>query len=238
MPASELPTTQAAQSPEARRREALPRRPVYTVALAGAEVRRRFRARVRLLFALGALLGLLTAWLTGLVAAGQAGPWSGPLLLAAGALLVLTGAARGRLARVQLVSQLLAFVALGAVLGVSAPPGDAAFSFLLHPSLLVGLPLLGSALVPGLLGRELPGWAELLLAAVWWVPAGVALAWLPAGEWILAGSGAAGLLLLFLLQLASQEAPPIYTPAQTARAAADVLPLALLGIGRRLAGRA
>ncbi|HOX43430.1 MAG TPA: hypothetical protein PK668_07530 [Myxococcota bacterium] len=227
----------AGNSPETRRREALPRRPVFTVALAGAEIRRRFRARLRLWFALSVLVGLAPAWLLPLLPAEQGLAGQAPVLLTAGALLALSFAARRRLPRVQLASHLLGLAALGAWVGLGAPR-DAALAYLLHPTLLVGLPLLGAACLPGLVRRDLPGWAEFLLSGLWLALAGLLLAWLPAGEGILAASGAAGILLLFVVQLASQEALPVYTPAEAGRAAADSLPLALLGLGRRLSGQA
>jgi hypothetical protein len=245
MPARDDPTvapapgrSPPARSPEDRRREALPRRPVFTVALAGAEIRRRFRARQRLGFALAVLLGLGVAWLLPLLPGEQPLAGQAPLLLTAGALLSLSFAARRRLPRVQLVCHLLSLASLGAWLGAGAPRDSGQVAYLLHPTLLIGLPLLGSAVVPGLLRRDLPGWAEFLLAGPWLILAGLLLAWLPAGEGILTVSGATGIALLFLVQLASLESLPVYTPAEAVRASADSLPLAFLGLGRRLLGRA
>jgi hypothetical protein len=223
-------------TPEQRRRSALPRKAVFTVHQAGAEVQRRFRARLRLAFGLSALLGILAMWLSASLLGAR--DLALPLLLASAALFLASVAARGRLARAQVAGHLLGMLALGGALGALSPSDGSQLAFLWHPSLLLGGPLLGSALVAWLVRRALPGWLEFLLAGLWLAPAGVALLMFPAGAWVLFGSGGAALLLLFLLQVGIPETLPVHPPTRAVLAAVDSIPLALLGLGRRLTGQA
>ncbi len=231
-------------TPEQRRRRALPREAVFTASMAGREVQRRFLIQQRIAFTLAVLLGLAAMWILALQTAQLREMLRWPLFLAGGGFLALNAAVRTRAVNsrekkkhggrwLQAAAFYLAFIALGGGTGTLSPPGNG----LLNPTVLVGLTLLGVTINTVVFRKERSRFAEFLLGGPWLVAAGVIVFFLPAGEWVLLASGFTAVLLMLMLFLSAGAALQIFKPREPLFAAADVIPLFFLQTWRGWTGQ-
>lgn len=224
-------------SPEQRRRQSMLRKPVFTAAMAGPDVQHKFLTRQRFLFAFQVLLGL-----AGMFAAAWVLPRPGmdllwPLVGVTAFLLALSFVSRMRLRWLQPLAFSGGMIAAGLAVGWLFKPGPDLLNQLLNPTLAVGGLLFGLALNSLLPGRGRSAWAEYLLAGPWLAIVLAVMWFFPAGEWLMAASGLAGVVLAYCAVRAGPEALPIYQPNQALAASADVLPLACIASFRWLWGR-
>jgi FtsH-binding integral membrane protein len=227
-----------ARSPEERRRLSLAREAVYTAAMLGVDVQRRFLVRQRLLFTLAIGLGLGAMW--AVAWAVEITPKLGlrwPLFLAALALLGMCSVGR-RIHRVlHLGGFFLGWLALGGALGTFSL--TRAFPIpLLNPTVLVLVVLLGSVVNTAWVKREFSSFSRFLLLGPWLgLGLVVCYLWLPAGEWVLLWSGSAAILLAFVLHFSGPLALQSFTPGQVLTAAADVIPMLFVAGWNSFTGR-
>jgi hypothetical protein len=222
-----------ADTPEQRKRRTLPRETMFTVALAGREVQRRFLIQKRIAFTLAVLLGLSAMWILALQPEARHSSLRWPLFGAAGCFFLLSAATRTRSRWLQTVAFYLAFITLGGALGTLGPPGNG----LLNPTVLVGLTALGVTINTIIFKKERTRFAEFLLGAPWLLAACVIAFFLPAGEWVLLASGSAAVLLMLMLCLSADVSLLIFQPKEHIFAAADVVPIVFLLAWRSWSGQ-
>ena len=220
-------------TPEQRKRRILPREAVFTAAMAGREVQRRFLIQKRIAFTLAVLLGLAAMWILALQNPGQRFLLRWPLIGAAGCFFLLSAAIRARSRWLQTAAFYLAFITLGGGIGTLSPPGNG----LLNPTVLVGMTALGASINTVVFKKERTRFAEFLLCAPWLAAACVAVFFMPAGEWVLFASGAAAVLLLLMLFLSAEVALQIFQPREHIFAAADVVPIVFILAWRGWSGQ-
>jgi hypothetical protein len=231
-----MPQAQSMDSPQHRKRRSLTPKPVFTISMAGPNIQHRSLNHIRILFTLQILSGLACLLCTTLLSKpGPAVFW--PLTGISLFLLTLSFITRLRLPWFQLLSFILGICCTGFVVGFSlVPEGRNAFNTLLHPVLLIGLPLLGYTLW-GLISSTPYSFKGIFFTGSWILLAFGLVWFFPSGEWNLGSSGLLGLLFLFCLQRATLEAKSIYRPNESWMASADVLPLAVLALLKLFSGR-
>jgi FtsH-binding integral membrane protein len=218
---------EAAVTPEQRRRVLLQRETIYTVALSGTEVQRKFLVKQRLCFLLGCLLGLAAMWGMAVLEFMPRLALRWPLFLVWLALVGLAIVLRPRFRLPQVGTFFAGWLAFGAFAGSFIDGGLQAAPILLNATLLVALPLLGCVVNPLVWKKERTPFAEFLLIGPWLVIGVVLAHFMPAGEWTLVLAGASGLLLCYLLHLTSPQVLQGFTAQQALAAAVEVVPLSL-----------
>lgn len=227
-------------TPEQRRQKAVTRRPLFTVALAGPDVQRKFLFRTRMLFALASTLALGAMWLgavwpigdislplVGGLGRGIGSPTAGLAVF----LLLASLFARERHKVLQVLLFGAAIVLLGLAIGLALPGGSRAIQA--SASVIVAVPLWGYALNTRFL-KAPSAFREYLLTGPWFLAGLLLGTFVQASQWVLAVSGSLSLCLLFALHRAAPLALPIYQPNESLVAAADVLPLAVIPAFLRL----
>ncbi len=223
-------------TPEQRRRRALPRESVFTVQLAGQDVRRRFLVKQRLFFSFFVFIALATMWSVFTFGdAATAEIIRLPVFGASAAFLAMATAMRFQHQRWQVLLFFLFIVSLGAALGTLFLPGT--WQALSNPSLLVGLSLAGCTINTLLMKKEFSNSVQLLLAIPWLLTASVVAYFLPAGELVLSLSGLSALVFVTMMLRSAPTAMQIYQPNQSMAAAADVISLNLVSIWQKWTGR-
>lgn len=224
------------QTPQEKRRLTLPREQVFTVAMAGNDIQRAFLLKSRLFFAIGIAIGLLAMWLAAALVEERLMHLLRWPLLGIGLLLWAAGPA---LCRGKTWSEAVVFFAAWALIGGGAgccAGSGADRDLLLNPTLAIGVLLLG-LLVNTSLRKRPAAVASEFLWLLPWLAAAVAAAWFfPAGEWPLALSGAAGLLLAATLASSGERALAAFAPRESLRAGTAALQLCLQSGWQRLRG--
>ena len=215
-------------SPQQRRRRSLSPRALFTVAMAGPDVQRRFVLLQRAVFALIGLAGLASMLLGALILPRPDHDLLWPLAGFAAFLLVLSAISRTRSPWLQAISFVLGTLATGVIVGWTLPAGPQLQNTLLNPAVVIGTLLVGG-MINGLLYKtERSPLMEYLMTGPWLLIA-LAIAWFfPASEWVLGISGALALALSYCMLRSSREALPIYQPGEAVTAAMDVVPLACI----------
>jgi FtsH-binding integral membrane protein len=234
---SSNPASETRLSPEQRRRQSLTRKRVFTAAMGGPDIQRRFIVRQRLGFA-------------GLVALGLGAMFAGALLIelpsadllwpiggAAAFALILSSLLRLRGRFFQPLFFGLGLVAGGLAIGWALPGDLETLPILLLATLLIGSGLAGAVVIGLAYKAERSSFREFLWVGPWLLAALAAAWFLPASELTLAICGAVAVLLSYGLVRACREALAIYQPSEVLTAAADVVPLAFLASFRWLWGR-
>ncbi|NMB75702.1 MAG: hypothetical protein GYA21_11310 [Myxococcales bacterium] len=224
------------QTPQEKRRLTLPREQVFTAAMAGSDIQRAFLLKSRLVFAIGIAIGLLAMWLGAALVEERLMHLLRWPLLGVGLLLWASGPALGR---GRMWADAALFFAAWALIGggVGCMVGESVErDLLLNPTLLLGVLLLG-LLVNTRLRKRPAAPAVEFLGLLPWLIAAVAATWFfPAGEWPLALSGAAGLLLAATLAASGERALGAFTPGESVRAGTAALSLCLQSGWERLRG--
>jgi FtsH-binding integral membrane protein len=215
-------------SPQQRRRRSMSPKAVFTVAMAGPDVQRRFVLLQRSVFALIGLAGLASMLLGALVLPRPDHDLLWPLAGGAAFLLVLSAISRFRTPWLQAASFVLGTLATGLIVGWTVPAGPQLHNTLLNPALVIGTLLVGG-MINGLLYKtDRSPLMEYLMTGPWLLVA-LAIAWFfPAGEWVLGISGALALVLMYCMLRSSREALPLHQPSEVVAAAVDVVPLACI----------
>jgi len=226
----------SADTPQRRLRSAQPVKTLFTVAMGGHEVQRKFLFKQRLVFTAFGALGIGAMWLTAFLRP-PLPPWASWLGLAAGLLSWwLSGTQRLRRPGAQVMLSLLAFLWTGAAAGHALASSYFPWERLLDLSALVGGLLIGCTLNT-LFFRQPPTPArQFLLIGPWLLLSALAIYFFPDSEWLLLCGGALGLLLIFLALRAEAATLQVYQVKEIWAAAADLVPLNLWITWSRLQG--
>ncbi|MBW1872198.1 MAG: Bax inhibitor-1/YccA family protein [Deltaproteobacteria bacterium] len=221
--------TPGSYTPQQRRRRLLPRKTAFTAQMAGQDVQRKFITGQRLFFTFGLLVGIGGSWgvalfmPTNLLASLR---W--PLFGAAALFLVLNILLRRINRPVLIASFFLRFIAMGAGFGTLLDTQN--FNSLINPTIMIGVVALGSVINTTIIKQQRSAFVQYLAIGPWLAIACTIAFFFPAGEFMLACSGCAALIFVFLMYHAADKAMQIYHPSEVVAAASDVVPIACLSI--------
>ncbi len=213
-------------TPEQRRRMGVKPKAVFTTSMAADEVRNKFRLKVSFLFNLMVAMGIFTMWLVAYTKTSVSKDAQWFFMGACIVFFATTWLLRKSSALSQAMPMVLGLCTAGAVVGMNAPQGSSMFSFLINPTLLIGVPLVG-LMINLLFTKKDRSQFVHFLSILPWVVTATAIVWFyPAGEMVMALSGTVSLFFIILLLLGGTQAQPLYRVDEVTKAAADVLPLA------------
>jgi FtsH-binding integral membrane protein len=221
--------TPGKSTPQQRKRRMLPRKTAFTAQMAGQDVQRKFITGQRLFFTFGLLVGVGGSWAVALFLPQHLLTtlrW--PLFGAAALFLVINIVFRKANRTALVASFFFSFMALGAGLGTLLDSQN--FNSLINPTIMIGVVALGSVINTTIIKQQRSAFVQYLAIGPWLAIACAIVFFFPAGEFILACSGCAALIFVFLMYHSADKAMQIYHPSEVVAAASDVVPIACLSI--------
>ena len=217
----------SADTPQKRQRSAQPVKTLFTVAMGGHEVQRKFLFKQRLVFTAFGALGLGAMWLTAFLRL-PLPSWASWVALALGLFSWwLSGTQRLHRPGAQVTLSLLAFLLVGAAAGLGLASSFFPWERLQNLSVLVGGLLVGCTLNT-LFFRQPPSPArQFLLIGPWLLLSALGIFFFSDSEWVLLSGGTLGLFLDFLALRAEAATLQLYQVKEIWSAAADLVPLNL-----------